>query len=198
MPGRTGALGGLAASTVDTIQRFNEATNRHDVKGRMVLKTDDVVLENTMPPPDGGVLEHRVCEGRVELPVRERQAVNVAMLDRALVTLSAAVRALAVSEHEGLAIARDHLARATTPARPSVMLRCRRRQRPKPCASPRCAFILPTCVGLSPPRRLGHVCTRTRQTLDLRDHVGRHPSPASFVLVSETSVLQQQHPDCRA
>ena len=44
---------GSAASTMDTIQRFNEATNRHDVDAMMELMTDDVVFENTMPPPDG-------------------------------------------------------------------------------------------------------------------------------------------------
>jgi ketosteroid isomerase-like protein len=43
----------LAASTVDTIERFNEATNRHDVDAMMALMTDDVVFENTSPPPDG-------------------------------------------------------------------------------------------------------------------------------------------------
>jgi ketosteroid isomerase-like protein len=46
-------IDGLATSTVDTIQRFNEATNRHDVDGMMALMTDDVVFENTIPPPDG-------------------------------------------------------------------------------------------------------------------------------------------------
>ena len=46
-------LDGLAASVVETIQRFNEATNRHDVDAMMALMSDDVVFENTMPPPDG-------------------------------------------------------------------------------------------------------------------------------------------------
>jgi ketosteroid isomerase-like protein len=39
-----------AASTLETIQRFNEATNRHDVDGMMALMTDDVVFESTAPP----------------------------------------------------------------------------------------------------------------------------------------------------
>lgn len=43
----------LTASTVETIQRFNDATNRHDVDAMMELMTDDVVFENTLPPPDG-------------------------------------------------------------------------------------------------------------------------------------------------
>ena len=41
------------AETLDTIERFNEAFNRHDVDAVMALMTDDVVFENTSPPPDG-------------------------------------------------------------------------------------------------------------------------------------------------
>lgn len=40
-------------STLTTVQRFNDATNRHDVDGMMALMTGDVVFENTVPPPDG-------------------------------------------------------------------------------------------------------------------------------------------------
>lgn len=43
----------VTASTLATVQRFNEATNQHDVDGMMALMTDDVVFENTVPPPDG-------------------------------------------------------------------------------------------------------------------------------------------------
>jgi ketosteroid isomerase-like protein len=43
----------LSASTLETVLRFHEATNRHDVDGMMALMTDDVVFENTLPPPDG-------------------------------------------------------------------------------------------------------------------------------------------------
>jgi ketosteroid isomerase-like protein len=39
-----------AASTLKAIQRFNEATNRHDVDGMMALMTDEVVFESTAPP----------------------------------------------------------------------------------------------------------------------------------------------------
>jgi ketosteroid isomerase-like protein len=53
MSSQTANLDGLATSTVDTIQRFNEAANRHDVGAMMALMTDDVVFENTIPPPDG-------------------------------------------------------------------------------------------------------------------------------------------------
>lgn len=36
--------------TLSTIERFNEAFNRHDVDAVMALVTDDVVFENTIPP----------------------------------------------------------------------------------------------------------------------------------------------------
>jgi ketosteroid isomerase-like protein len=39
--------------TVDTVNRFNEAFNRHDVDAIMALMTDDCVFENTRPVPDG-------------------------------------------------------------------------------------------------------------------------------------------------
>jgi ketosteroid isomerase-like protein len=32
---------------------FNEAFNRHDVAGMMLLMSEDCVFENTYPPPDG-------------------------------------------------------------------------------------------------------------------------------------------------
>ncbi len=41
------------AATLDTVERFNAAFNQHDVDGVMALMTDDVVFENTTPPPDG-------------------------------------------------------------------------------------------------------------------------------------------------
>ena len=41
------------AETLATIDRFNEAFNRHDVDAVMALMTEDVVFENTSPPPDG-------------------------------------------------------------------------------------------------------------------------------------------------
>jgi ketosteroid isomerase-like protein len=39
--------------TLATIERFNDAFNRHDVDAVMSLMTDDVRFENTSPPPDG-------------------------------------------------------------------------------------------------------------------------------------------------
>ena len=40
-----------------TVERFNEAFNRHDVDAIMALMTDDCVFENTRPAPDGLRLE---------------------------------------------------------------------------------------------------------------------------------------------
>lgn len=41
------------AATRETIDRFNEAFNRHDVGAVMSLMTPDVIFENTSPQPDG-------------------------------------------------------------------------------------------------------------------------------------------------
>ncbi|MFN8594025.1 MAG: nuclear transport factor 2 family protein [Thermomicrobiales bacterium] len=40
-------------TTAAVIAAFNAAFNRHDVDAVMALMTDDVVFENTSPPPDG-------------------------------------------------------------------------------------------------------------------------------------------------
>lgn len=39
--------------TLQVVDRFNVAFNRHDVDAVMALMTDDVVFENTSPAPDG-------------------------------------------------------------------------------------------------------------------------------------------------
>jgi ketosteroid isomerase-like protein len=44
---------GQTERTRATIERFNDAFNRHDVDAIMALMTDDCVFENTYPPPDG-------------------------------------------------------------------------------------------------------------------------------------------------
>ena len=44
---------GTDTGTAATIDRFNEAFNRHDVDAVMDLMTDDCIFENTSPP-DGG------------------------------------------------------------------------------------------------------------------------------------------------
>jgi ketosteroid isomerase-like protein len=43
----------VSRATLEVIDRFNEAFNRHDVDAVMALMTADCVFENTMPPPDG-------------------------------------------------------------------------------------------------------------------------------------------------
>lgn len=52
------------STTLEIIQRFNEAFNRHDVVTMMADMTDDCVFENTYPAPDGTRYEG-------QLPVRE-------------------------------------------------------------------------------------------------------------------------------
>lgn len=50
----------LTATTLQAVQRFNEATNRHDIEAMMAAMTDDCVFENTVPPPDGTLYQgHR-------------------------------------------------------------------------------------------------------------------------------------------
>jgi len=43
----------LTKSTLEAIQHFNDAFNRHDVDAVMAAMTEDCVFENTLPPPDG-------------------------------------------------------------------------------------------------------------------------------------------------
>jgi ketosteroid isomerase-like protein len=44
-------------SAVETVQRFNDAFNRHDVDAIMALMSPDCVFENTRPAPDGERVE---------------------------------------------------------------------------------------------------------------------------------------------
>ena len=44
-------------ATLRTVERFNEAFNRHDVDAIMRLMTDDCVFDSTRPAPDGERLE---------------------------------------------------------------------------------------------------------------------------------------------
>ncbi|MCM8750484.1 nuclear transport factor 2 family protein [Thermomicrobiaceae bacterium CFH 74404] len=39
--------------TMEAVERFNQAFNRHDVDAVMAAMTEDCVFENTFPPPDG-------------------------------------------------------------------------------------------------------------------------------------------------
>ena len=43
----------VAQATLDTVRRFNEVFNRHDVPAIMALMTDDCAFENTRPRPGG-------------------------------------------------------------------------------------------------------------------------------------------------
>lgn len=43
----------LTESTLTTVERLNEAINRHDLDLTMDLMTSDCVFENTFPAPDG-------------------------------------------------------------------------------------------------------------------------------------------------
>lgn len=43
----------LTLSTIEVIEKFNEAFNRHDVPAVMALMTEDCIFDNTYPPPDG-------------------------------------------------------------------------------------------------------------------------------------------------
>jgi ketosteroid isomerase-like protein len=42
-----------AEATRDTVSRFNDAFNRHDVDAVMALMTGDCLFDSTRPPPDG-------------------------------------------------------------------------------------------------------------------------------------------------
>jgi len=47
----------VTEATLRTVERFNEAFNRHDVDGIMSLMTADCVFDSTRPPPDGERIE---------------------------------------------------------------------------------------------------------------------------------------------
>ena len=42
-------------SAIRVVLEFNEAFNRHDVTGMMQLMSDDCVIENSNPAPDGAL-----------------------------------------------------------------------------------------------------------------------------------------------
>ncbi len=43
----------VSQATVEAVDRFNEAFNRHDVPAVMAHMTEDCIFENTFPAPDG-------------------------------------------------------------------------------------------------------------------------------------------------
>ncbi len=55
------AGGPEAASTRATIDKFNEAFNRHDADAVAALLTDDTVFEDTSPAPDGKRVEGKAA-----------------------------------------------------------------------------------------------------------------------------------------
>jgi ketosteroid isomerase-like protein len=50
-----------AVSTRATIDKFNDAFNRHDADGVAALLTDDTVFEDTSPAPDGKRIEGKAA-----------------------------------------------------------------------------------------------------------------------------------------
>jgi ketosteroid isomerase-like protein len=55
------AQGPNGASTLDVVNRFNDAINRHDAAAVGALLTDDTVFENTGPVPDGARIEGKAA-----------------------------------------------------------------------------------------------------------------------------------------
>lgn len=51
--------------TLETVNKFNEAFNNHDVDRIMDLMTDDCVFENTRPAPDGERFEGQIAIRKV-------------------------------------------------------------------------------------------------------------------------------------
>jgi ketosteroid isomerase-like protein len=49
------------SSTLDVVNRFNEAINRHDGAALAALLTEDTVFENTGPVPDGTRIEGKAA-----------------------------------------------------------------------------------------------------------------------------------------
>ncbi len=47
----------MTLSTITTVERFNEAFNRHDVDAVMALMTEDCIFDSTRPAPDGERIE---------------------------------------------------------------------------------------------------------------------------------------------
>ena len=50
-------------STIEVINKFNEAFNRHDVPALMALMTEDCIFDNTYPAPDGERFEGQEAVG---------------------------------------------------------------------------------------------------------------------------------------
>jgi len=51
----------VASSTLDVVNRFNDAINRHDAAAVAALLAEDTVFENTGPVPDGTRIEGKAA-----------------------------------------------------------------------------------------------------------------------------------------
>ena len=49
--------------TAAVVEEFNDCANRHDLAGLMARMAEDIVFENTFPPPDGTRYEGRNAVG---------------------------------------------------------------------------------------------------------------------------------------
>jgi ketosteroid isomerase-like protein len=54
----------LTQTTLETVTRFNDAVNAHELDLTMSLMTEDCVFENTYPPPNGERFEGQAAVGR--------------------------------------------------------------------------------------------------------------------------------------
>ncbi|HMU44597.1 MAG TPA: nuclear transport factor 2 family protein [Ignavibacteriaceae bacterium] len=55
----------ITKETLETVNKFNEAFNNHDVDQIMFLMTEDCVFENTRPSPDGERFEGQIAVRKV-------------------------------------------------------------------------------------------------------------------------------------
>lgn len=55
----------ITKETLETVNKFNEAFNNHDVDRIMSLMTEDCIFENTRPSPDGERFEGQTAVRKV-------------------------------------------------------------------------------------------------------------------------------------
>lgn len=55
----------ITKETLETVNKFNEAFNNHDVDRIMSLMTEDCIFENTRPSPDGERFEGQAAVRKV-------------------------------------------------------------------------------------------------------------------------------------
>lgn len=66
----------ITKETLETVNKFNEAFNNHDVDKIMSLMTEDCIFENTRPSPDGERFEGQASVRKVweEMFIRSPKA----------------------------------------------------------------------------------------------------------------------------